>query len=125
MARHYAPRATLTLYEGEAGPVVDRLGADLRTATAQGERVGILAPDEDLLALAPVIAAAAAAGRVEVRPYGSRRDPARAARELFGALRDLDATGVSVIFATTLGPAGLGLAIRDRLVRAAEGRVKT
>ncbi|MDO8681846.1 MAG: L-threonylcarbamoyladenylate synthase [Acidobacteriota bacterium] len=125
LARHYAPRATLTLYEGESGPLVHRLGADIRTATAQGERVGILAPDEDLMALAPVIAAAAAAGRVEVRPYGSRRDPARAARELFGALRDLDATGVSVIFATAVGPAGLGLAIRDRLVRAAEGRVKT
>ena len=125
MARHYAPRATLTLYEGEAGPLIDRLGADIRTATARGERVGILAPDEDLMALAPVIAAAAAAGRVETRPYGSRRDPARAARELFGALRDLDATGVSVIFATAVGPAGLGRAIRDRLARAAEGRVKT
>lgn len=125
LPRHYAPRATLTLYEGEAGPLVDRLGADIRTATAQGARVGILAPDEDLMALAPVIAAAAAAGRVEVRPYGSRRDPARAARELFGALRDLDATGVSLIFATAVGPAGLGLAIRDRLARAAEGRIRT
>lgn len=125
MARHYAPRATLTLYEGEAGPLIDRLGADIRSATAQGERVGILAPEEDVMALAPVIAAAAASGRVEVRPYGSRRDPARAARELFGALRDLDSTGVSLIFATAVGPAGLGLAIRDRLTRASEGRVKT
>jgi L-threonylcarbamoyladenylate synthase len=124
LPRHYAPRATLTLYEGESGPLVDRLGADIRTATAQGLRVGILAPDEDLMALAPAIAAAAAAGRVEVRPYGSRRDPARAAHELFGALRELDATGVTVIFATSVGLAGLGLAIRDRLFRAAEGRVK-
>jgi L-threonylcarbamoyladenylate synthase len=125
MARHYAPRATLTLYEGDAEPVIERLGADIRSATAKGERVGILAPEEDLMALAPVVAAAAAAGRVEVRPYGSRRDPARAARELFGALRDLDATGVTLIFATGVGPAGLGLAIRDRLARAAEGRVRT
>ena len=125
LARHYAPRATLTLYEGQAGPLIERLGADIRSATAQGERVGILAPEEDLLALAPVVAAAAASGRVQVRAYGSRRDPNRAARELFGALRDLDATAVSLIFATGVGPAGLGLAIRDRLVRAAEGRIKT
>lgn len=125
LARHYSPRATLTLYEGAAGPLMDRIGADIRAATAQGERVGILAPEEDLTALAPAIAAVAAAGRVEVRPYGSRREPARAAHELFGALRDLDATGVTVIFATTIGSDGLGLAIRDRLARASEGRLKT
>ena len=51
-----------------------------------GARVGILAPEEDLLALAPELAALAAAGRVEVQPYGSRTDPGRSARELFAAL---------------------------------------
>ena len=124
LVRHYAPRAVLTVYEGEPAALVARLGADIRTATAAGDRVGILAPEEDLLALAPVIASLASAGRVEVQPYGSRRDPERAARELFAALRDLDATGVRAIFATTIGPAGLGAAIRDRLVRAADGRVR-
>ncbi len=124
LVRHYAPRATLTLYEGESQPLLERLGADIRAAAARGARVGLLAPEEDVLALAPVIAPLAAAGRVEVRPYGSRREPARAARELFGALRDLDSTGVTVIFATSIGSAGLGLAVRDRLFRAAEGRLK-
>jgi L-threonylcarbamoyladenylate synthase len=65
----------------------------------------------------------AATGRVEVMPYGSRLDPARAARELFAALRALDQTGVTYILATSIGTDGLGLAVRDRLVRAAEGRV--
>jgi L-threonylcarbamoyladenylate synthase len=125
LTRHYAPRAELTLYEGDASGVVQRIGADVRTAVAQGSRVGILAPEEDLRALAPVLASTAAAGRVEVRPYGSRRDVERAARELFGALRDLDASGVTVIFASSPGAEGLGLAIRDRLSRAADGRVKT
>lgn len=124
LVRHYAPHATLTLYEGESQPLIERLGADIRAAAARGARVGLLAPEEDVLALAPVIAPLAAAGRVEVRPYGSRRDPARAARELFGALRDLDSTGVTVIFATSIGSAGLGLAVRDRLFRAADGRLK-
>ena len=86
--------------------------------------MGILAPEEDLRALAPDIAALAAAGRVEARPYGSRHEPARAAHELFAALRDVDATGVTVIFATSLDASGLGLALFDRLERAAEGRVK-
>jgi L-threonylcarbamoyladenylate synthase len=125
LTRHYAPTADLTLYDGEAAAVIERIGADVRTATAQGLKVGILAPEEDLSALAPVIAAAAAAGRVVVRPCGSRRNIERAARELFGSLRDLDASGVEVIFAIAPGGEGLALAIRDRLMRAADGRVKT
>ncbi len=124
LRRHYAPRAELTLYEGEPPNVIQQIGADVRTAVARGLRVGILAPEDDLMALAPIIASVAAAGRVDVRPYGSRRDVDRAARDLFSALRELDSSGVSVIFASLPGSAGLGLAIRDRLARAAEGRIK-
>jgi L-threonylcarbamoyladenylate synthase len=125
LSRHYAPRAQLTLYEGAADRIVERIGADVRTAVATGVRVGILAPQEDLNALAPVVASTAAAGRVEVRPYGARNDIERAGRELFAALRDLDATGVAVIYASSVGTEGLALAIRDRLMRAADGRVRT
>ena len=45
------------------------------------------------------------------------------ARSLFGHLRDLDQRGVAVILAREPAGAGLGPAIRDRLFRAAEGRV--
>ena len=105
--------------------MVARLAADARTEAARGSKVGILAPEDDLTALAPLIAPAASAGRIEVRPYGSRGDVERAGRELFAALRDLDASGVSVILATSIGTGGLASAIRDRLMRAAHGRVKT
>ena len=125
LSRHYAPQAALTLYEGDPADVVKQIGADVRTAVAGGSKVGILAPEDDLKALAPIIAATASAGRVEVRPYGSRSDVERAARELFAALRDLDASGVAVIFASSPGTDGLALAIRDRLSRAANGRIKT
>jgi L-threonylcarbamoyladenylate synthase len=56
--------------------------------------------------------------------YGARRDPARAARELFDALRRLDSEGVDEILASAPTAHGIGLAIVDRLTRAAEGRVK-
>jgi L-threonylcarbamoyladenylate synthase len=59
-----------------------------------------------------------------VRPYGSRSEVERAGRELFAALRALDETGVTALLASSIGSGGLALAIRDRLVRAAEGRVK-
>ena len=115
----------MTLYEGPADGVVKKIAADARTAVAQGNRVGILAPEEDLSALAPLIAPSAAAGRIEVRPFGSRADLDRAGRELFAAIRDLDAAGVSVILSSSVGSEGLARAIRDRLARASDGRIKT
>jgi L-threonylcarbamoyladenylate synthase len=125
LIRHYAPRASLTLFEGPRPELVVRLAAEARTAVAQGSRVGILAPEEDLLALAPLIAPSAAAGRITVQPYGGRDDIERAGRDLFAAIRAIDATGVDLIFASSVGSDGLARAIRDRLTRAAEGRVKT
>jgi L-threonylcarbamoyladenylate synthase len=123
MLRHYAPRAPLTTYEGEVGAVARRMAGDARALMGAGDRVGVLAPEEDLSALAPLVAAQAAAGRLTTAAYGARRDPARAARELFDAMRRLDETGVARILAVATAPEGLGLAIRDRLRRAAEGRV--
>lgn len=124
LIRHYAPRAVLTLYEGQTDAVVTAIGTDARRLAAEGQRVGLLTPEEDLLALAPVIAAAAARGRVLGRAYGSRRDSARAAHELFASLRGLDGEQVDVILASAPADAEIGQAIRDRLFRAAEGRVR-
>lgn len=125
LSRHYSPQAPLTLYDGQPDRVVAQIAADARTAVAQGNRVGILAAEDDLKALAPLLAAPASAGKVEVRPFGSRADLERAARELFAALRALDATGVSMILAAAPSSDGLGRAIRDRLMRAADGRIRT
>ena len=125
MTRHYAPRAELTLYEGPSDAVVRRVAADVRTAAASGERIGILAPEEDLSALAPEIAGRAASGRIETIPYGSRDDLERSGRELYASIRAIDATGVSKIFAIGVGSEGFARAIHDRLMRAADGRVKT
>jgi L-threonylcarbamoyladenylate synthase len=51
------------------------------------------------------------------------RDPAVAARELYGALRRADGSGWSVLLARAVDPRGLGRAVNDRLFRAAHGRV--
>jgi L-threonylcarbamoyladenylate synthase len=123
LAKHYAPRAKLTLYVGDMWSIAERLGRDVRARAAAGVRVGILAPEEDLMAMAPTIAAVAAGGRVRTAAYGARGDTSRAAHELFDALRRLDEEGVDEILASAPVPDGLGLAIHDRLTRAAEGRV--
>jgi L-threonylcarbamoyladenylate synthase len=46
-------------------------------------------------------------------------DAQRLARTLFAQLRDLDAQGVDVILCVLPAPEGVGLAVRDRLLRAA------
>jgi len=123
LLRHYAPNARLTLYIGALDAVSVRLAADVRNAVASGLRVGILAPQEDLLALAPRLAAVGATGHVVTRRCGSRADRQEAARALFDALRELDAEGVDVLFASTHAGGNIDAAIIDRLTRAAEGRV--
>ena len=57
------------------------------------------------------------------RAYGRRSDPDAAAQALFDVLRALDAERPDVILAADVGQAAIGAAIRDRLMRAAEGRV--
>jgi L-threonylcarbamoyladenylate synthase len=50
-------------------------------------------------------------------------DLATISQHLFAGMRALDAAGVDVILTRDFGREGLGAAIWDRLLRAAEGRV--
>ena len=55
--------------------------------------------------------------------YGKADDPASQARELFGALRRLDALGAKTVYARCPGTTGVSLAVYNRLLRAAAFRV--
>ncbi|MGE0812118.1 MAG: L-threonylcarbamoyladenylate synthase [Vicinamibacterales bacterium] len=123
LLRHYAPSARLTAFAGAPDAVAVRLAREARHQVGAGVRLGILAPDEVLVALAPAVAAAASGGRVVVESLGPWRQPEMAARALFAALRRLDDAGVHAILAAGPEPLGLGAAVWDRLRRAAEGRV--
>jgi L-threonylcarbamoyladenylate synthase len=92
---HYAPRTPLRLWPDQA-PLPD--GAATSGVLAFG-------------AIGPGFAA------VEVLPS----DPADAAPLFFAALRRLDASGVRRIYAREIPESGLGMAIMDRLRRAAHG----
>ena len=113
----------MTLYEGTGA--VDAMVADARLARNRGQRIGILAADEDRRRLG-------AAGGVEGGPplkivtVGSSDDADAVAARLYGALRELDAAGVDLILVRGF-PArgGIGLAIQDRLRRAAGNRIAT
>lgn len=116
MLKHYAPNARMMVYRGEVAAVLDAMRRTAGELSADGLRVGLLVAAEDR----PQVAGA---GVVHV--LGRRDDLAAISRHLFAALRQLDAENVDVILTRDFGAAGLGAALWDRLVRAAEGRVIT
>ena len=119
LSRHYSPRAPLTLYAGESEKLTSRLLADARAAAALGGRVGMFLASEDVSLLGT-----AGAADLVVFDAGSLNDLPTVAARLYLGLRELDAAQVTVILAREFpDEAGLGLALRDRLRRAAAGRI--
>ena len=119
LARHYSPRAPLTLYEADtSGALPSRLLADARAHRDAGRSVGVLAAEEDRAQLVNLEG-------LRIAIAGSTADLDAVAARLYAALRELDAAGVDVILARSFpASAGLGLAVSDRLRRAAAHRVE-
>jgi L-threonylcarbamoyladenylate synthase len=107
-ALHYAPRADVVLVEPE------ELIGEAERLTEQGCRVGVLLPRA--LARAPVTVHAIIIVPDLMTEY---------ARQLYGILRELDRRGCDVIVTSLPAEERLGLAIADRLRRAAGPRGAT
>jgi L-threonylcarbamoyladenylate synthase len=101
--KHYSPRARLLLLEN--AEKLSNLAAELQAA---GEIVGVMLP-------APL----AIEGPYLLYEWGDLEDQERLAKRLFAGLRELDAAGATVIVCPMPGNHGLGVAIRDRLLKAA------
>ena len=102
--RHYAPRGRLTLVSGNARAVADEISRQYDA----GNNVRILAMHANL----PLYG-----GRM-VSDLGE--DASSAAHRLFYLLRAFDQQGIEQILCETLPHNGLGLAVMNRLARAAE-----
>jgi L-threonylcarbamoyladenylate synthase len=111
--RHYAPKAEMILVEGKSDKVVQRIKELAASSMSDGKRVGILATDETLENYDADV----------LRSMGSRRNVAVIARNLFGLLREFDKEKVDLIIAEGIAPRGLGLAVMNRLRRAANFRI--
>jgi len=119
--RHYSPRAPLTLYEGSSRTALARLEHDARAAVDAGHVVGLVVWEEDRATLEGL---ATSNRRLLLCSLGSQGKPEVAAARLYATLRELDAAGVDMILVRMFSDAtGLGMAIRDRLHRAAAGRI--
>ncbi|HEU5100142.1 MAG TPA: L-threonylcarbamoyladenylate synthase [Roseiflexaceae bacterium] len=115
LLKHYSPRAELQLFAGPAERAIERMRQAAQQALAAGKLVGIMAPNQDINAFADLA--------VVIAALGPREDIDQIGRRIFAGMRELDHLGVEHILVRGVDQAGLGLAIWDRLVRAAEGRV--
>ena len=104
--KHYAPKTSLTLLEGDESEV-QRFLAALPSAVG----IGILCFDEEI----PFMPREAT-----LFPVGKREDIGTQAHRFFAALRDADAaTGLTQLYAHLPPREGLGLALYNRAIRAA------
>jgi Sua5/YciO/YrdC/YwlC family protein len=109
--RHYAPRAVMTVFEGDIIDVVAEINA--RAAEYPEDKVGILATEEtrDHYVHGQVLVA------------GSRKDHT-IAHGLYAALRQFDHLGVEVIFSESFSGEDRSEAIMNRLRKAAGQRIE-
>lgn len=116
--RHYAPRARLVLIDTPPDELTDALCAAVTAEfNAQHDaKIGLLVPAEALSALKERLKNEDA---TILHPWGRWSHPEQLAAELFSALRAFDAQGCSVIIAPLPPDEGIGVAVRDRMRKAA------
>lgn len=103
--RHYAPKASMTIVSGETEKVVKAI------QKKEAEGIWVLAFDEYL----PLFKNALS--------FGSENDPQTQARALFDALRKFDTLPCDTIYAMEPSKEGEGLAVYNRLLRAASFQI--
>ena len=111
------PERSERLRVPELGGVAAVLSLAAELLTRRGLTVGLLVADEDLGDTRRAATAAV------VRSLGPLAETGEVARRLYAELRAVDEIGADVILARDFGSTGLAAAVRDRLTRAAEGRV--
>lgn len=111
--RHYAPKAEFVMYRGSKENVSRIINEETKKFIEEGKKVGVIVSEEtrELYEYGDVVV------------IGSRQDAITISRNLYGVLRDFDDKNVDVILGETYDDDGLGVAIMNRMLKAAGYRV--
>jgi L-threonylcarbamoyladenylate synthase len=107
--RHYAPKSPMVIVKGERGAVIDYINYKTLELQGEGKRAGVMACEETLGEYSSKY-------KISV---GSMSQPGIIAANLFDSLREFDKIGVDYILAEGFPEDGIGLAIMNRLKKAA------
>lgn len=111
--RHYAPKAEMFVFSGQVDSIVEAIIVNTEKYTKEGKRVGIICTDEtkDFYKEGVIIS------------MGSRKNKETIARNLFNTLRTFDHLDVDIILAEGVDLSNLGIAIMNRMMKAASGKI--
>lgn len=111
--RHYAPNAEMILYTGDVEKIVEEIRRTSKKLINDGKIVGIMATEETKDNYIE--------GNILVS--GSRLKRETIAHDLFDILRCFDELNVDIILAEGVSFDNIGMAIMNRMVKAASGKV--
>lgn len=107
--RHYAPKAKVRIISGENEKVVEKINEMIHNYMEEGKSVGVLASEENNKKYISK----------DIITLGSIKDLSKVAQNLFEALRSFDDKGVDIILSEAFEEKGLGIAVMNRLKKAA------
>jgi L-threonylcarbamoyladenylate synthase len=115
LQKHYAPTVPTILYKGCDDHIRAAMIDEVQRRQAMDQQAGVLLAEEDLSFFKD--------SGARLYALGSLKEPERIAARLFAGLHALEEAGVDVILSRSFAETGIGLAISDRLLKAASGQV--
>lgn len=110
--RHYAPEGEMLLFQGRRENVLERIRDEISKARRRLKKVGILCTLESAPTLHQLLPDL-------LFVLGSEDSPEEVAKNLFEGLRLCDNRGMDIILAEAVEEGGIGMAIMNRLEKAA------
>ena len=111
--RHYAPKAALTIVEGEEEKVIKYIEEKMAEHKKRGEKAAVMATDESINKYSCD----------NVFSVGRRKEQTSVATHLFAQLRDFDDLNMEYIYSESFSRENIGQAIMNRLMKAAGGNI--
>ena len=111
--RHYAPKAALTIVEGEEEKVIKYIEEKMAEHKKRGEKEAVMATDESMDKYSCD----------NVFSVGRRKEQTSVATHLFAQLRDFDDLNMDYIYSESFSRENIGQAIMNRLMKAAGGNI--
>lgn len=111
--RHYAPKAELTIIEGENEKVISKINELIEECSRLGKKTAVLSSTEN----APEYK------NTQVIVVGSKNNEKEIAAHLFDALRQFDKMDVDEIYSEGFSEEDFGQAVMNRLIKAAGHRI--
>lgn len=107
--RHYAPKGSLAIVEGQQEEVVRYINEQLSKEMSEGRKTGVIATSETASLYKADL----------VMDAGSRDCEEQIAHNLYRILREFDEQNIEVMYSEAFGEAGICQAITNRLLKAA------